>query len=73
MGRREANATFHASHATDRFTSIAWAMAGTAVFRMVVSSDCMKNATATSQGSSRLILTSGEGDAGMLMFNSSAV
>ena len=26
MGRREANATFHASHATDRFTSIAWAM-----------------------------------------------
>ena len=26
MGRREANATFHTSHATDKFTSIAWAM-----------------------------------------------
>ena len=26
LGRRQANATFHASHATDQFTSIAWAM-----------------------------------------------
>jgi len=26
MGRRQANATFHASHATDQYTSIAWAM-----------------------------------------------
>jgi LmbE family N-acetylglucosaminyl deacetylase len=26
MGRRQANATFHSSHATDAFTSIAWAM-----------------------------------------------
>lgn len=26
IGRRQANATFHTSHATDRFTSIAWAM-----------------------------------------------
>ncbi len=29
-------------------------MTGTAVFRMVVSSDCMKKATATSQGKNRL-------------------
>src|SRR5579863_2441937 len=35
---------------------------GTAVFRMVVSSDSMKNATATSQGSSRLLESAG-GDA----------
>jgi len=26
IGRRQANATFHTSHATDKFTSIAWAM-----------------------------------------------
>jgi len=26
LGRRQANATFHSSHATDRFTSIAWAL-----------------------------------------------
>ena len=26
IGRRQANATFHASHATDKFTEIAWAM-----------------------------------------------
>ncbi len=26
LGRRQANATFHASHATDQFTAIAWAM-----------------------------------------------
>lgn len=26
IGRRQANATFHTSHATDRFTEIAWAM-----------------------------------------------
>jgi hypothetical protein len=38
-------------------------MAGTAVFRMVVSSDSMKNATATSQGSNRLLAFDGEGDA----------
>ena len=31
------------------------AMAGTAVFRIVVSSDSMKNATATSQGKNRLL------------------
>src|SRR5476651_645626 len=35
-------------------TPSAWEMAGTAVFRMVESSDSMKNATATSQGRSRL-------------------
>src|SRR3954466_8925042 len=35
-------------------TPSAAAMAGTAVFRMVVSSDSMKNATATSHGRSRL-------------------
>src|SRR5262249_23130474 len=35
-------------------TSRACAMLGTAVLRMVVSSDCMKNATATSHGSSGL-------------------
>src|ERR1700690_943172 len=34
-------------------TSSAFAMAGTAVLRMVVSSDSMKSATATSQGKSR--------------------
>jgi hypothetical protein len=32
-------------------------MAGTAVFRMVVSSDSMKKATATSQGRSCLLAT----------------
>ena len=37
-------------------------MTGTAVFRIVVSSDSMKNATATSQGSSRLLDAAG-GDA----------
>lgn len=26
LGRRQANATFHTSHATDKYTSIAWAM-----------------------------------------------
>ena len=26
LGRRQANATFHSSHATDQFTSIAWAL-----------------------------------------------
>src|SRR6185295_5170090 len=43
-------------------TCIAWAIAGTAVLRMVVSSDCMKNATATSQGSRRLVRSVGGGD-----------
>src|SRR5450631_2915002 len=36
-------------------TPSACAIAGTAVFRMVVSSDSMKNATATSHGSSRFV------------------
>ena len=35
-------------------TSSACAIAGTAVFRIVVSSDSMKNATATSHGTRRL-------------------
>ena len=35
-------------------TSSACAMAGTAVLRIVVSNDSMKNPTATSQGSNRL-------------------
>jgi broad specificity phosphatase PhoE len=26
VGRRQANATFHSSHATDKFTEVAWAM-----------------------------------------------
>ena len=36
-------------------------MAGTAVFRIVVSSDSMKNATATSHGRSRLLEAAGWG------------
>src|ERR1035438_4461221 len=36
--------------------------AGTAGLRMVVSSDSMKNATATSHGSSRLLASDGAGD-----------
>ena len=36
-------------------TLSAAAMAGTAVFRIVVSSDSMKNATATSHGNNRLL------------------
>jgi hypothetical protein len=40
-------------------TSIARAMAGTAVLRMVVSSACMKNATATSHGNRRLMASPG--------------
>jgi hypothetical protein len=35
-------------------------MAGTAVLRMVVSSDSMKNATATSQGRSRKLVADGD-------------
>ena len=42
-------------------TSIACAIVGTAVLRMVVSSDCMKKATATSHGSSRLVVSVGAG------------
>jgi hypothetical protein len=43
-------------------------MAGTAVFRIVVSSDSIKNATATSHGSSRLLAADGEdGTEGALM------
>ena len=38
-------------------------IAGTAVFRMVVSSDSIKNATATNHGSSRLL--EADGSAGM--------
>jgi membrane associated rhomboid family serine protease len=37
-------------------TCITCAIVGTAVFRMVVSSDCMKKATATSHGSRRLVV-----------------
>ena|SRR5208282_6465278 len=36
-------------------------MAGTAVFKIVVSSDSMKNATATSHGKSRLLEADGDG------------
>src|ERR1700722_19763988 len=39
---------------------------GTAVFRIVVSSDSMKNATATSHGSSRLLASEGRALAGAL-------
>jgi hypothetical protein len=38
-------------------------IAGTAVLRMVVSSDSMKNATATSHGSSRLLAAEGTPEA----------
>jgi hypothetical protein len=38
-------------------------MAGTAVFRIVVSSDSIKNATATSHGKSRLLEADGASDA----------
>jgi hypothetical protein len=36
-------------------------IAGTAVFRIVVSSDSMKKATATSQGKTRLLAVAGDG------------
>jgi hypothetical protein len=39
--------------------SSAFAMAGTAVLRIVVSSDSMKNATATSHGNSRFTESAG--------------
>src|SRR5450631_3180195 len=39
--------------------SSAWAIAGTAVFRMVVSNASMKNPTATNQGNSRLAVALG--------------
>lgn len=39
-------------------------MAGTAVFRIVVSSDSIKNATATSQGRSRLLESDGAAGSG---------
>ena len=42
-----------------RATLSAYATTGTAVFRMVVSSDCMKNATATSHGRSCLLEADG--------------
>jgi len=38
-------------------TPSAWAMVGTAVLRMVVSSDSMKNARATNHGKRRLALS----------------
>ena len=41
------------------------AMAGTAVFRIVVSNDSMKNATATSHGSNRLLDVCGEETGGI--------
>ncbi len=40
-------------------TFSAWAIAGTAVFKIVVSSASMKNPTATSQGSRRLEVCAG--------------
>ena len=40
-------------------TLSAWAIAGTAVLRIVVSSDSMKKPTATNQGSSRLAVAVG--------------
>ncbi len=46
-------------------TASAFATTGTAVFRIVVSSDSMKNATATSHGRSRLIVADGEAEGGM--------
>ena len=46
------------------------AIAGTAVFKMVVSSDSMKNATATSHGSNLLLEAGSEGAAGKLHFRS---
>src|SRR5260370_11744528 len=51
-------------------TSIACAIVGTAVLRIVVSSDCMKKATATSHGSSRLLVSVGAGSLkdGVAMF-----
>ena len=42
-------------------TASALAMAGTAVFKIVVSSDSMKNATATSHGSNRFADSPGDG------------
>ena len=42
-------------------TCSAAAMVGTAVFKMVVSSDSMKNATAINQGNSRLLVSVSEG------------
>jgi hypothetical protein len=49
-------------------TSKAREMAGTAVFRIVVSSDSMKKATATSQGNRRLLESEGAaGESGKLM------
>ena len=42
-------------------TPSAFAIVGTAVFRIVVSTDSMKNATATSHGSKRLMDGEGKG------------
>jgi len=43
------------------------AITGTAVFRMVVSSDSMKKATATSQGSMRLRASGERATAGFML------
>src|SRR5260370_15209 len=48
-------------------TSIACAIVGTAVLRIVVSSDCMKKATATSHGNSRLVVSVGVGGGAMVV------
>ena len=47
----------HRFHAERRDLESAAAMAGTAVFRIVVSSDSMKKATATSHGNSRALVS----------------
>ena len=44
-------------------TCSAFAMVGTAVFRIVVSNDSMKNATAINQGNSRLLAARVDGGA----------
>src|ERR1017187_7748222 len=50
-------------------TPSALAMAGTAVFRIVVSSDSMKKATATSHGSIRFTAAPGSGDGAETMLD----
>ncbi len=53
-------------------TPSAAATVGTAVFRIVVSSDSMRNATATIQGSRRLAESSGKGAEGGVRGNQRA-
>jgi hypothetical protein len=50
-------------------TSRASDMTGTAVFRIVVSSDSMKNATATSHGKSCLREEDGRGEEVLMIFS----